>query len=116
VFLVTRRNQPPAYLRLGNGKKIPLDSAMIALGRELWPQVKDDSLKPNHAQLRLDSYGHWMIQLDQGEHMTVDGRYARKNRLRPNVMVTLGRDKQAQFTFVDGRMDASNPKPGEVRS
>lgn len=92
---------PSAYLLIG-GKRFPLNEP-IRLGRTSWYRITGRSvadLVEDHAEIFRASDGMWEVRLLEGEHMFVDGRRSRHNRLRSGATISLGKSQQAVFQFM----------------
>lgn len=92
---------PSAYLLIG-GKRFPLNEP-IRLGRTSWYRITGRSvadLAEDHAEIFRASDGMWEARLLEGEHMFVDGRRSRHNRLRSGATISLGKSQQVVFQFM----------------
>lgn len=92
---------PSAYLLIGS-KRFPL-SEPIRLGRTSWYRITGKSvadLAENHAEIFRAANGMWEARLLEGEHMFVDGRRSRHNRLRSGATISLGKSQQVVFQFI----------------
>ncbi len=101
LSLLSRRRAPSAYLVIG-GKRFPL-SEPIRLGRASWYRITGKSvadLAENHAEIFRAANGMWEVRLLEGEHMFVDGRRSRHNRLRSGATISLGKSQQVVFQFM----------------
>jgi len=102
LFSRRRSPRPPvAQLVIGN-KRFPL-SEPLRLGRASWYRLTGKSvpdLAEDHAEIFRASDGAWEVRLVEGEHMFVDGRRSRHNRLRSGATVALGKSQQVVFQFV----------------
>ncbi len=102
LFSRRRAPKPPAaHLLIGN-KRFPLNEP-IRLGRASWYRITGKSvadLAEDHAELFRAPDGMWEVRLLDGEHMFVDGRRSRHNRLRSGATISLGKSQQAVFQFV----------------
>lgn len=101
LSLFSRRRAPSAYLLIG-GKRFPLNEP-IRLGRASWYRITGKSvadLAENHAEIFRAANGMWEARLLEGEHMFVDGRRSRHNRLRSGATISLGKSQQVVFQFV----------------
>ncbi|MCS7055307.1 MAG: hypothetical protein NZM18_03925 [Thermoflexales bacterium] len=103
LFSRRRTPKPPAaYLVIGS-KRLPLTEP-IRLGRTSWYRITGksvDDLVEDHAEIvRTPDGMGWEARLIKGEHMFVDGRRSRHNRLRSGVTISLGKSQQAVFQFV----------------
>ncbi|BCX04084.1 MAG: hypothetical protein KatS3mg053_2022 [Candidatus Roseilinea sp.] len=102
--LFSRRRSPrapAAYLLIG-GKRFPLNEP-IRLGRTSWYRITGKSvadLAEDHAEIFRAPDGMWEARLLEGEHMFVDGRRSRHNRLRSGATISLGKSQQVVFQFV----------------
>ncbi|MCS6846816.1 MAG: hypothetical protein RMN52_03775 [Anaerolineae bacterium] len=102
--LFSRRRSPKApsaYLLIGN-KRFPLNEP-IRLGRTSWYRITGKSvadLAEDHAEIFRAPDGMWEARLLEGEHMFVDGRRSRHNRLRSGATIALGKSQQAVFQFM----------------
>ncbi len=99
-WLFGRRRRGP-HLIIGN-RRIALH-APLRLGRASWQKLSGrtvSDLAEDHAELFRAADGAWEIRLLQGEHLFVDGRRARHNRLRSGAVISLGKSRQATFQFV----------------
>lgn len=102
--LFSRRRAPKlatAYLVIGR-KRFPLNES-IRLGRASWYRLTGQSvadLAEEHAEIFRASNGMWEVRLLDGEHMFVDGRRSRHNRLRSGATISLGKSQQVVFQFV----------------
>jgi hypothetical protein len=85
------------------GKRRILLREPLRLGRASWQRLAGrpaPDLAEEHAELFRAADGTWEIRLLQGEHLFVDGRRARHNRLRSGAVISLGKSRQATFQFV----------------
>ncbi|PJF48615.1 MAG: FHA domain-containing protein [Chloroflexi bacterium] len=92
---------PSAYLVIG-GKRFPLTEP-IRLGRTSWYRITGKSvadLAEEHAEIFRAPDGMWEARLLAGEHMFVDGRRSRHNRLRSGATISLGKSQQVVFQFM----------------
>lgn len=92
---------PSAYLLIG-GKRFPLNEP-IHLGRTSWYRITGKSvadLAEEHAEIFRAPDGMWEARLLKGEHMFVDGRRSRHNRLRSGATISLGKSQQVVFQFL----------------
>lgn len=102
--LFSRRRAPKpatAYLVV-SGKRFPLNEP-IRLGRASWYRLTGKSvadLAEEHAEIFRAPSGMWEARLLDGEHMFVDGRRSRHNRLRSGATISLGKSQQVVFQFV----------------
>jgi hypothetical protein len=102
LFSRRRSPKPPAAQLVIGNKRFPL-SEPLRLGRASWHRLTGKSvpdLVEDHAEILRAPDGTWEVRLVKGEHMFVDGRRSRHNRLHSGATVALGKSQQVVFQFL----------------
>ena len=102
AYWLWKRRDSGAYLLIGE-RRITLKQAQ-AIDARWWPGAGDDA---SYAHIEPYDKGGWVIAVEPGSTMTVDGLHSRRNRLRSGAQIALGPGNQFAMTFMD---------PGQARA
>ena len=74
----------------GHTHRVESPRAVLGRSRECDVQIEDVNVSRRHAELRRESDGFWIVDLDSTNGVEVDGRRVKRAKLDPGATFTVG--------------------------
>jgi hypothetical protein len=96
TYILLRRKRYSPYLLI-NERRIFLRQA-LTIDPQLWPGASDGA---SYARIAPYDKGGWVITVEPGGYMTVDGLRSRRNRLQPSAQIVFDQEGRIAMTYME---------------